>query len=119
MIDENGGGPAFLKEGPDLSGRTNVRRPPAPHVNPKDDEFTFMQIDTDYYTSAPPGNSTYFCSEMYSVYKECFWLRDVHYSYVRYNTRLEFSGSPCAQLHPILLRQGKYLVSQRCSLWNR
>ena len=119
MIDENGGGPAFLKEGPDLSGRTNVRRPPAPHVNPKDDEFTFMQIDTDYYTSAPPGKSTYFCSEMYSVYKECFWLRDVHYSYVRYNTWLEFSGSPCAQLHPILLRQGKYLVSQRCSLWNR
>ena len=34
MNDENGaGGPAFLKEGPDLSGRTNVRRPPAPNVN--------------------------------------------------------------------------------------
>ena len=56
MVDENGGGPAFLKEGPDLSGRTNVRRPAAPHINPKTDEFTFMQIDTDYYTSAPPGN---------------------------------------------------------------
>jgi hypothetical protein len=42
MVDENGGGPAFLKEGPDLSGRTNVRRPPAPHVNPKEHEFIFM-----------------------------------------------------------------------------
>ena len=48
-------GPSFLKEGPDLSGRTNVRRPPAAFVNPKEQDFTFMQIDTDYYTTTPPG----------------------------------------------------------------
>jgi hypothetical protein len=104
MVDENGGGPAFLKEGPDLSGRTNVRRPPATHVNPKEHEFIFMQIDTDYYTSTPPGNFTYFCSEMYSLYKECFRLRDLHNPYVRCDKWLEFSGCPCAQLHSIFLR---------------
>jgi hypothetical protein len=53
-----GGGPAFLKEGPDLSGRSNIRRPPAPHINAKEDDFTFMQIDTDYYTTVPPGKFT-------------------------------------------------------------
>ncbi len=57
MVDDNqgGSGPSFLKEGPDLSGRTNVRRPAAAKVDPATDEFTFMQIDTDYYTTIPPG----------------------------------------------------------------
>ncbi len=67
MNDENGaGGPAFLKEGPDLSGRTNVRRPPAPNVNAASQDFVFMQIDTDYYTATPPRKfnllRNYFCS---------------------------------------------------------
>jgi hypothetical protein len=47
-------GPAFLKEGKDLSGHQSVRRPPAININPAKDDFVFMQIDTDYYTSVPP-----------------------------------------------------------------
>lgn len=35
MMGESGG-PAFLKEGPDLSGRSNIRRPPAPHINARE-----------------------------------------------------------------------------------
>lgn len=45
----------FLKEGRDLSGITSVRRPPAPVIDPKKDDFIFMQIDTDYYTAIPPA----------------------------------------------------------------
>ena len=48
-------GPAFLKEGKDLSGIQNVRRPPAPYLDPAKDDLIFMQIDTDYYTAVPPG----------------------------------------------------------------
>jgi hypothetical protein len=41
---------AFLIEGKDLSGKTNIRRPQAPQVNAKENDFIFMQIDTDYYS---------------------------------------------------------------------
>ena len=47
--------PAFLKEGKDLSGRMSCKRPPAAPLDPNKDDFIFMQIDTDYYTSVPPA----------------------------------------------------------------
>lgn len=46
---------AFLKEGKDLSGNHSIRRPHAPRLNPEQDDFIFMQIDTDYYTNVPPA----------------------------------------------------------------
>jgi hypothetical protein len=50
-------GPAFLKEGKDLSGRINVRRAPPPRIEPQTDDFIFMQIDTDYYNAIPPSRA--------------------------------------------------------------
>jgi hypothetical protein len=58
LMEEDGSGKqhAFLREGgKDLSAHQSVRRPPASPLNPKTDDFIFMQIDTDYYTSIPPG----------------------------------------------------------------
>ncbi len=46
--------PEFLK-GPDLSVKQNVGRPPAPKLNDRTDDITFMQIDVDYYTGMAPG----------------------------------------------------------------
>ena len=48
-------GPAFLKDGADLSTTTNIRRPHASSVDASKQDFIFMQIDTDYYTQVTPG----------------------------------------------------------------
>ena len=53
--DGSGEKHAFLKEGKDLSQIQSARRPPAPAIDPKKDDFIFMQIDTDYYTAIPPS----------------------------------------------------------------
>lgn len=48
--------PEFIKGGPDLSVRQNIRRKPAPsNMDPSKQDFEFMQIDVDYYTGVPPG----------------------------------------------------------------
>lgn len=57
-------GPAFLKEGKDLSGRINVRRAPPPRIDPQTDDFIFMQIDTDYYNAIPPSKQFNFQLKM-------------------------------------------------------
>jgi hypothetical protein len=55
---------AFLKEGRDLSGNTNNGRPAPLPVDPKTEDFIFMQIDTDYYTSIPPGKQRPFLTRL-------------------------------------------------------
>jgi hypothetical protein len=64
--DETGKDRDYL-QGKDLSNETNICRGKTPLINDQEDNFKFMQIDVDYYTSREFPGKYYFIDLILSL----------------------------------------------------